>query len=60
MKPIIPPVDRELLLAELAQLEKVRDTHHGGNEIYLFDAQHSPNLMREVARLREEDRKSVV
>ena len=24
------------------------------NEIYVFDALHSPNLMREVARLREE------
>ena len=54
MKPIIPPVDKELILNELSLLEKVRDTHYGGNEIYVFDAQHSPNLMREVARLREE------
>lgn len=54
MKPIIPPVDKELILNELSQLEKIRDTHYGGNEIYVFDAQHSPNLMREVARLREE------
>lgn len=35
-------------------MEKVRDTRHGGNEIYLFNANSSPNLMREVARLREE------
>ena len=27
MKPIIPPVDRELLLEELASLEKIRDTN---------------------------------
>ena len=54
MKPIIPPVDKELLLSELSQLEKIRDTHHGGNEIYVFSAQSSPNLMREVGRLREE------
>ena len=54
MKPIIPPVDKELLLSELSQLEKIRDTHHGGNEIYVFNAQSSPNLMREVGRLREE------
>lgn len=54
MKPIISHVDKELILSELSQLEKVRDTHYGGNEIYVFDALHSPNLMREVARLREE------
>lgn len=54
MKQIIPPVDRELLLEELSQLDKVRDTRRGGNEIYLFNANSSPNLMREVARLREE------
>ncbi len=54
MKPIISHVDKELILNELSQLEKVRDTHYGGNEIYVFDALHSPNLMREVARLREE------
>lgn len=54
MKQIIPPVDKELLLEDLSLLEKVRDTRHGGNEIYVFDANHSPNLMREVARLREE------
>ena len=54
MKPIISHVDKGLILSELSQLEKVRDTHYGGNEIYVFDALHSPNLMREVARLREE------
>ena len=54
MKPIISHVDKELILSELSQLEKVRDTHYGGNEIYVFEALHSPNLMREVARLREE------
>ena len=54
MKPIIEPVAKELILSELSKLEKIRDTHHGGNEIYIFDALHSPNLMREVARLREE------
>lgn len=52
-KPIIEPVERELLLAELATVEKLRDTRHGNNEIYIFDAASAPNLMREVGRLRE-------
>ena len=54
MEPIIAPVDRTLLLAELTPERKVRDTHKAGNEIYLFDAASCPNLMREVGRLREE------
>lgn len=54
MKQIIEPVNKDLILSELSKLEKIRDTHYGGNEIYVFDALHSPNLMREVARLREE------
>ena len=51
--PIIEPVARELLLAELTPARKVRDTHKAGNEIYLFSAAECPALMREVGRLRE-------
>lgn len=54
MKPVIAPVDRALLLAELATLDKIRDTRRGGNSIYIFSAAGCPNLMREVGRLREE------
>ena len=54
MQPIIHPVDRALLLAELTPERKVRDTARAGNEIYLFDAASCPHLMREVGRLREE------
>ena len=54
MKPIIPPVDRELLRAELTPERKVRDTNKAGNEIYVFSAAECPSLMREVGRLREE------
>ncbi len=54
MEPIIAPVDRSLLLAELTPERKVRDTKRAGNEIYLFVAAECPNLMREVGRLREE------
>ena len=53
-QPIIAPVSRALLLAELTPERKVRDTNKAGNEIYIFSASHSPNLMLEVGRLREE------
>ncbi len=52
-KPIIPPVERESLLAELTAERKVRDTNKAGNEIYIFSAAECPALMREVGRLRE-------
>lgn len=54
MKPIISPVDRALLLAELTSARKVRDTHKGSNEIYIFEGPECPSLMREIGRLREE------
>ena len=54
MEPIIAPIDRALLLAELTPERKVRDTNRAGNEIYIFTAADCPNLMREVGRLREE------
>lgn len=54
MKPIIEPVDRELLLAELTPERKERNTNKAGNEIYIFSATECPSLMREIGRLREE------
>ncbi len=53
MEPIIPPVDRELLRAELTPVRKARDTKKAGNEIYIFPASECPALMREIGRLRE-------
>ena len=53
-QPIIPPVARELLRAELTPTRKVRDTNKAGNEIYIFTAAECPSLMREIGRLREE------
>lgn len=53
MQPILPPVDRALLRAELTAERKVRDTKKAGNEIYVFDAAECPALMREIGRLRE-------
>jgi hypothetical protein len=53
MKDIIPPVDRELLEAELSPERFVRDTNFGGNEIYAITHHNSPNVMKEIGRLRE-------
>lgn len=52
-KPIIPPVDRELLKNELTRRNFFRKTNNARNEIYVIDAHDAPNTMLEVARLRE-------
>jgi hypothetical protein len=54
MKNIIPPLEREKLKEELTAERFVRKTNNGGNELYIFTANDSPNLMLEVGRLREE------
>jgi len=53
MSLVIPPVDRALLEAELTPEKFVRKTNNGNNLIYIFDHHDSPNLMREIGRLRE-------
>lgn len=50
---IIPPVERELIEAELNQDRFVRFTNKGNNEIYILNHHNSPHTMREIARLRE-------
>ena len=50
---IIPPVSRELLKAELKHKYFLRKTNCGNKEIYITTAHESPNLMREIGRLRE-------
>ncbi len=52
--PIIPPVPREELLAELTPARMIRTTKKGDNCIYIFSAAECPKLMLEVGRLREE------
>ncbi len=52
--PIIPPVPREELLAELTPARMIRTTKKGDNRIYIFSAAECPKLMLEVGRLREE------
>ena len=53
MEPIIEPVPRDLLIAELTPSKFLRDTNKAGNKLYLVDNQDSPNVMREIGRLRE-------
>jgi hypothetical protein len=53
MKPIIQPVDRELLEQELTEDKVLRKTNNGNNLIYVITHHDSPNVMREIGRLRE-------
>lgn len=53
MKKIIDPIDKDLIKKELTVGKRVRTTNKADNEIYIFTAHDSPNLMREVGRLRE-------
>lgn len=53
MKTIIPPVDKQLLEKELNADRFLRNTNNGYNEIYLVSDSDSPNLIREIGRLRE-------
>lgn len=50
---IIDPIDRQLLKNELTKERFGRNTRKGGNEIYIVNHHNSPNLMREIGRLRE-------
>ncbi|MFO7370442.1 MAG: GNAT family N-acetyltransferase [Bacteroidales bacterium] len=53
MKPIIPPVDRELIEKELTEVKLLRKTNNGSNLIYVVTSEDSPNILREIGRLRE-------
>jgi Acetyltransferase (GNAT) domain len=53
MEPIIQPVDKALLESELTPAKFVRPTNNGANLIYILTHHDSPNIMREIGRLRE-------
>lgn len=53
MQPVIYPVEKEKLIAELTEERYVRKTNKAGNEIYTFNFKTAPNLMKEVGRIRE-------
>ena len=53
MKDIIAPVPVEAIMDELTRDKFFRKTNNAGNEIYILSAHDSPNIMREIGRLRE-------
>jgi len=53
MKPIIPPIDKEILKQELTPDRFLRPTNKAHNEIYVITAHNAPNVMLEIGRLRE-------
>ncbi len=53
MKDVISPINKEALKQELTSDKLLRSTNYNDNEIYVFTAHDSPNLMKEVGRLRE-------
>ncbi|MBO4730743.1 MAG: GNAT family N-acetyltransferase [Bacteroidaceae bacterium] len=53
MEPIIPPIDKQVLKAELTPERQLRRTNKSNNEIYIVTWQDSPNVLREIGRLRE-------
>ena len=53
METVIEPVQRELIEKELTDNNFLRNSHYGGNKIYTVNNNNSPNIMREIGRLRE-------
>lgn len=50
---IIPPIPVDVLKKELNSDRFVRHTNKGDNEVYIINHHNSPNVMREIGRLRE-------
>lgn len=53
MKPVIDAIPKEVLKQELTADKFLRPTNKAHNEIYIITAHNSPNVMREIGRLRE-------
>jgi hypothetical protein len=53
MKEVINAIDKRILLSELTDDKFLRTTNYGNNSIYVCTAHDSPNVMKEVGRLRE-------
>ena len=52
-QPIIQPIAKEKLKAELTSDRQLRMTNKRNNEIYIVTAHNAPNVMLEIGRLRE-------
>ena len=50
---IIDPIDPQVVENELHQARFLRDSNKGNTQIYVVDGRKSPNVMREIGRLRE-------
>jgi hypothetical protein len=50
---IIAPVERSLIKQELTSDRLARTTRKGDNEIYIVNYHNSPNILKEIGRLRE-------
>ena len=50
---IIPPVDKSAIKKELTAERWIRKTNKLENDIYIVNHHNSPNVMREIGRLRE-------
>jgi GNAT superfamily N-acetyltransferase len=53
MKPVVDPLPKDQIVAELTNDKLLRKTNNGNNEVYVFTAHNSPSLMNEVGRIRE-------
>lgn len=53
MEDIIAPISTALLKSELTEDKRLRFTNKGNNEVYIVTYQDSPNVVREIGRLRE-------
>ena len=51
--PIIEPIPKDVLKAELTPDRQLRMTNKSNNKIYIITAHNAPNVMREIGRLRE-------
>jgi hypothetical protein len=50
---VIPAVDKNIIKGELTQERFLRHTNNGNNLVYLVNFHNSPNVVREIGRLRE-------
>ena len=53
MVEIIAPIGKEILKSELTEERRLRFTNKSNNEIYIVTWQDSPNVVKEIGRLRE-------
>ena len=54
MKPVIEPVPVEKLKSELTPAKFIRVSNNGDNHIYIVHWKDSPNIIKEIGRLREQ------